>query len=55
LVGPDNYMSIEPHELKQIRQFADDFAEIKKCDTLEVNDEELALREIVGDRFGDNK
>ena len=51
LIGPDNYMSIEPSELKDIRNFANDFIEIQKCDSSDVYEEEMALREVIKDRF----
>ena len=53
--GPDNFMSIEPHELKQIRQFADDFIKISSCNSLDAAQEEMDLRKVIMNRFGDNR
>ena len=64
LVGPDNYMSITPSELKIIRDFSDDYVKIKSFDTTKNNHregacpdvypEELEVRKVYGDRFSKN-
>ena len=51
LPGPDNYMSIDAAELKQIRIFCDDFQEIQKCDSAEVHSEELIARQSMEGKF----
>ena len=54
LPGPDNHMSIDPSELKQVRQFSDDFLQVSSCRTDDVLEEEMQLRQVIGKRFSES-
>ena len=54
LPGPDNKMSINPSELKSIRNFADDYEIMVNNKSEDVYPEEINLREMLYGRFGDN-
>tara|TARA_Y100000592_G_scaffold15326_1_gene22345 strand:- start:18078 stop:18932 length:855 start_codon:yes stop_codon:yes gene_type:complete len=53
--GPDNFMSITPDELRDIRNFCNDFESLGHSVPAEVHDQELDLRELIKDRFGNNR
>jgi len=52
--GPDNRMSMLPHEMRDIRNFCDDFEKISSGTTIGPTDSERDLRKIIVGRFGDN-
>ena len=52
--GPDNFMSIDPDELLDIRKFCEDFEKLGFEETVESNIKEMDLRKIIDNRFGDN-
>jgi sialic acid synthase SpsE len=55
LPGPDNQMSSTPSDFKAIRSFADDFIIMQNNKNESVQPEEIELKELIKDRFGDNK
>ncbi len=52
--GPDNFMSIDPDELLDIRNFCNNFEMLGFEHTVESHSEEMDLRKIIDNRFGDN-
>ncbi|MAE84610.1 MAG: hypothetical protein CMB80_17860 [Flammeovirgaceae bacterium] len=52
--GPDNHMSMLPEQMRDIRNFSNDFEKMNTSYNLEPTDNELNLRKIVIGRFGDN-
>lgn len=52
--GPDNHMSINPEELREIREFASMHSALGSNATEDVYDEERELRKVIQHRFGDN-
>tara|TARA_Y100000401_G_scaffold117239_1_gene125266 strand:- start:3352 stop:4236 length:885 start_codon:yes stop_codon:yes gene_type:complete len=54
LPGPDNQMSSTPSDFKTIRSFADDFITMKNNKNESVQPEEIELKKLIKDRFGDN-
>tara|TARA_Y100000034_G_scaffold124926_1_gene173766 strand:- start:3758 stop:4615 length:858 start_codon:yes stop_codon:yes gene_type:complete len=54
LPGPDNKMSITPHELKTIRNFCDDFEIMSNNKDIDIQEQETELRKVIIGRFGDN-
>ena len=52
--GPDNYMSITPDQLQDIRTFCDEYQKIGINSQEEVYNEELELRGVIQNRFGNN-
>ena len=53
--GPDNYMSITPDQLKDIRTFCDEYYTIGTDSQDSVYSEEIELRGVIQNRFGSNK
>jgi sialic acid synthase SpsE len=52
--GPDNYMSITPDQLLDIRNFCTEYEKIGKDASIEAYDQELELRKVIQNRFGNN-
>ena len=55
LPGPDNKMSIIPHELKTIREFCDDFYVMQGNTHHDIQDEEKKIKPLLRGKFGNNK
>jgi len=54
--GPDNFMSINPQELNDIRSFCNEYKKLDyDIDSLDVTEEENNLKKIIFDRFGSNR
>ena len=54
LTGPDNKISILPNQLKEIRNFAEDFSELQVSEETDCWQEEINLREVISGRFAGN-
>ena len=52
--GPDNHMSITPDELLTIRSFCSEYSEIGSNSSIHPYQEEIDLRKIIQNRFGNN-
>ena len=55
LPGPDNKMSIMPHELKTIRGFCDDFYAMQENTHDDIQDEEEKTKPLLRGKFGNNE
>jgi len=52
--GPDNHMSITPDELLTIRTFCNEYSKVGTKASIDPYREEIDLRKIIQNRFGDN-
>jgi N,N'-diacetyllegionaminate synthase len=52
--GPDNPMSIIPSELAEIRKFCDEYDKIGTESSADPYEDEINLRNVIVNRFGDN-
>ena len=52
--GPDNKMSMLPEQMKEIRDFCNDFEKMSSANSMEPTDSERELKNIIVGRFGNN-